>query len=150
MTVLPLFLFVSHALVMAFTGIGLAFAVLSIALGTHQGQKLHLLLTLTVLPATILALCLPFIATPFHANRLLLSCMQGVLIGPAISLWPLTHLKSAPSVWTQTAQELGANRAARFRLLWLPLLGPSLTVSLILTCVLSAFGTVLLLKASLP
>lgn len=131
---------------MAITGLILATGVLGAALSTHQGNRLYTVLLLVLLPATILALTLPRLLPAEHPS-LLLPFLQGVLIGPAISLAPLRHLKDAPSTWRRTARELGATAFTRLRLLWLPLLGRSLAGSLCLALVLSLLGT---LGAGLP
>ncbi|GAN69655.1 hypothetical protein Abol_048_069 [Acetobacter orleanensis JCM 7639] len=125
---------------MAVTGIFLAACVLFAALSTRQGSRLYTLLLLVLLPATALAVTLPLMLPASRAS-LLLPVLQGVLIGPAISLAPLRHLKDAPSTWGRTAQELGATSCTRLRLLWLPLLGRSLTASLCLALALSLLGT---------
>ncbi|WP_148315181.1 hypothetical protein [Acetobacter cibinongensis] len=145
----PFFL-ILHSALMALTGIVLAAAVLSVALLTRQGQKLHTLLLLVVLPATTFALLLPFLLTGTGTRPVLITLLQGVLIGPVISLAPLTRLKNTPGSWAATAQELGAGRKARFTLLWLPLLGNALAVGLFLALIISLLGTFALIKASLP
>lgn len=131
---------ITHAAFMAATGICLATLVLSAALATRQGGRLHTLLLLVLLPATAGALFLPFLLPAQHGSWLL-SFFQGVLIGPAISLVPLSRLKAAPSSWGRTAQELGAGAFTRLRLLWLPLLGRPLAGSLCLAIALSLLGT---------
>lgn len=131
---------VTHTLFMALTGIVLATCVLGAALSTHQGGRLYTTLLLVLLPATALALTLPLLL-PSDSPSLLLPFLQGVLIGPAISLAPLRHLKEAPATWRRTAEELGATALTRLRLLWLPLLGRSLAGSLCLALVLSLLGT---------
>ncbi|WP_215761425.1 hypothetical protein [Acetobacter sp. P1H12_c] len=131
---------ITHSLFMALTGLCLAALVLTATLATRQGARLYTLLLLVLLPATGLALALPFL---LHSSTptLLLSFFQGVLIGPALSLVPLGHLKDAPPTWRRTAQELGATPFLRLRLLWLPLLGRSLAGSLCLAFALSVLGT---------
>lgn len=144
---LPLPDLLTHTLFMTVTGIVLAACVLAAALATGQGNRLYTLLLLVLLPATALALTLPLLLPP--DSTALLPFLQGMLIGPAISLAPLRHLKSAPSAWTLTAQELGAHSITRLRLLWLPLLGRSLAGSLCLAGLLSLLATVGLGKVPL-
>lgn len=144
------FFFLFHSLFMAASGIVLAAAVLSLALLSRQGQRLHILLLLSVVPATLAALVLPFSGLRTAGSLFFLSFLQGVLIGPIISLAPLTRLKNTPSTWATTAQELGANKSARFRLLWFPLLGTALAIGLFLALLLSLLGTFALMRATLP
>lgn len=139
---------ITHTLFMALTGICLAALVLSVALSTRQGGRLYTLLLLVLLPATAAALTLPFLLPLDHA-ALLLPFLQGVLIGPAISLAPLRRLKDAPSAWGRTAQELGATSLTRIRLLWLPLLGRPLAGSIGLALALSLLGALGISKAPL-
>ncbi len=138
----------THALLMAITGVCLAIVVLSTALLTRQGNRLYTALLLVLLPATIAALALPF-WPPINQAPLSLFFLQGILIGPAISLAPLHHLKDAPSAWGRTAQELGATPFTRLRLLWLPLLGRPLAGSLCLAFALSVLGTLGIRKTPL-
>ena len=92
----PIF-FLFHSLFMAASGIVLAAAVLSLALLSRQGQRLHILLLLSVVPATLAALVLPFSGLHTAGSLFFLSFLQGVLIGPIISLAPLTRLKIHPA-----------------------------------------------------
>lgn len=128
----------------------LATLALSLALLCHQGNRLHVLLLLIVLPATIAAILLPFITSPLHQSLWLISFLQGVLVAPLVSLAPLTRLKTMPQTWATTAQELGANQRARLRLLWLPLLRAPVAVGFFIALLCSLLGTVVLLKTSLP
>lgn len=137
-----------HTLFTAVTGICLAALVLSAALSTRQGGRLYTLLLLVLLPATAAALTLPLLL-PLDRMSLLLPFLQGVLIGPAISLAPLYRLKDAPSAWGHTAQELGATAMTRVRLLWLPLLGRPLAGSVCLALALSLLAALGISKAPL-
>ena len=127
----------------------LATLVLCLALLSKQGQRLHVLLLLVVLPATTAAMLLPFAVGSHPYNLWLISFLQGVLIGPLISLAPLIRLKNTPSTWATTAQELGANKAARLRLLWVPLLRTPLALGLLLALLCSLLGTLTLIKTTL-
>lgn len=135
---------------MAATGIVLAALVLSAALASRQGNKLHVLLLLVVLPATCAAVLLPFMLGRAAHNLMLVSFIQGVFIGPIICLAPLTRLKNTPSTWASTAQELGAGKKARLRLLWFPLLSSALALAGFLALFWSLLSTFALIKAALP
>ena len=126
----------------------LATAVVYLALITEQGQKLFILLLLVVVPSTLASLLLPFALPYLHIRLLALSALQGILTGPLICLAPLLRLKSVPSSWHTTAQELGLTKSGRLRLLRLPLLSPPLLLSLITATLLGFLGAMALLKIS--
>lgn len=131
-------------------GICSAILVLSLTLLGRQGHRLHTLLLMVVLPATAGAVLLPFAAPFITQSRIVISFLQGILIGPLISLPALTCLKNTPATWAATAQELGADRPTRLRLLWLPLLSRALIFGLLFALLTSTLGTLLLLQTSLP
>ncbi|MCJ8354785.1 hypothetical protein [Novacetimonas hansenii] len=62
-------------------------------------------------------------------NVALWPVLQGVFVCPLVTVLPLRALMRVPASVSRTAWGLGAGPWMRARLLWLPLLGPSLVLS---------------------
>ena len=87
----------------------------------------QVLLLLVLLPGVAGALCLPRLAG--HGDAALWPVLQGVFVCPLVTVLPLRALMRVPASVSRTAWGLGAGTWMRARMLWLPLLGPSLVLS---------------------
>ncbi|PYD59581.1 hypothetical protein CFR73_11060 [Novacetimonas maltaceti] len=86
------------------------------------------MLLLLLLPGVGGALCLPRLSgSAIGAGAW--PVLQGMLLCPLVTVLPLRSLLRVPASISRTAWGLGAGTWMRARLLWLPLLGPSLVLS---------------------
>lgn len=106
------------------------FLVLSVTLRAEQ--HLYTLTLPLLLPCTGLSAALPLLwtsaITPF---------LQGFLLLPLLLFPAALPVRTLQTGWSETAQELGANRLSRLRLFWWPLLQKPVALSIFLSLVFS-------------
>lgn len=88
----------------------------------------QVMLLLVLLPGVGGALCLPRLLGAGGAGSMW-PVLQGMLLCPLVTVLPLRTLLRVPASVSRTAWGLGAGTWMRVRMLWLPLLGPSLVLS---------------------
>ena len=112
-------------LLMAATGVLVTAALLFLVFTLHAERYLYAFTLALLLPTTGVCVALPLLThsatTPF---------LQGFFLFPLL-LFPLSlPIRTLQRNWVATAQELGANRQARLRFFWRPLLQKPLVFSL--------------------
>ncbi len=114
-----------NGLLIASTSLLITAILLLLVFTLRAEQRLYTLTLALALPSAGLCIALPFL---MHSASLPL--LQGFLLPPLL-LFPLSlPIRTLQHNWIATAQELGANRHARLRFFWWPLLQKSFVFSL--------------------
>lgn len=113
-----------------------AFLLMVLIVGTCMMARYRMAWISAGMRGVLLALLLPGVAgaayLPLfmpHAEGVVLSMLQGLLLCPLVTLFPLWALERLPANVSRTAWGLGAGPWMQVRMLWLPLLGPALMLS---------------------
>ncbi|NLI27963.1 MAG: hypothetical protein GX413_11380 [Acetobacter sp.] len=95
-------------------------------------QRLRLPLTILVIPATVLAVCLPF--SPYGPQKMWMEAvLQGICLIPLASCPFLGFLLEMPAETGITIRTLALSPGKALRYLWLPLLMRPLCIATLLT-----------------
>lgn len=117
-----------HGVLIVITGLMVTALLLGLSIVLRIEQWLYATTLFLLLPCVGLSVMLPFLlsaqTTPF---------LQGICLLPLL-LFPLSlPIRTLQRDWSATARELGADRQARLRLFWWPLLKNSACASLFLS-----------------
>lgn len=117
-----------HGALIAVTSLLATGLFLCLGIACHAEQRLYALSLALLIPCTGLSVALPFLL-----HTAMTPLFQGILLLPLL-LFPLSlPLRTLQRSWSATAQELGANRQARLRFFWWPLLQKSSGISFFLS-----------------
>jgi|GEM_PF-3286014 len=121
----------------------LAAACISLAAIQTLPRRLLIVTALTwLLPCLCAALLLPLLIRP-HPPSLSLAFWQGLLLLPACLLGPCLALSRLTPDTVRTARALGANARTRLRLIWLPILAPTLSLTTLINLALDAMNALM-------